>query len=182
MVLRAKHSIRRTLRAVRQIAVLAIGTMLVAVAGCRDATTQAPGVGIPKLLKVELVEGQSVPYRMYFFPRGGSELIDSAILKPEVGPNAQATTNGKVRMADVRVFRGLLQSGAFAETHRDSSTVLLERKGDLLLITRSYQFPGKVRVDTGRFASGKMVVVVNEWEWLEFPPDLTRAIQFVYKY
>ncbi|MEP6763302.1 MAG: hypothetical protein ABJB66_03275 [Gemmatimonadaceae bacterium] len=157
---------------------------IVALAGaCRDTPTEAPNVAVPQRFNIELVEGQSVPYRRFYFLRGGGqEFLDSAFLKLEIGPKAQLMTNGQTRMADVRYFRDVYADGSFAGSRTDSSTVLLERKGDQLIITRSYQFPFYVKVDTGQFAKGKMVVTVHEWEWLELNLGEPYTLQFVYLY
>ncbi len=174
---RARHTAKRF------IGITFVGTAIATAGACRAAPTEVVNSAVPERFKIELVEGQSVPYRRFFFLHGsGQEFVDSAFLKPEVGPKAQFMSEGKTRMADVRYFRDVYADGSFAGSHTDSSTVLLERKGDLLLITRSYQFAWATKVDTGQFSSGKMVVVVHEWEWLELNLGDPYTVQFVYLY
>lgn len=127
----------------------------------------------------------ALPAYAYTLPLGGTVWLKSAELKsvepgrsidPRLfedrsggngsGGGGRDSTTASARMADVRVFEE--RSGGantpIVQTRRDSSGVIVERHGDLLLIKREHPDPLRAVVDTGEYSAGYMVVTVREWE------------------
>jgi hypothetical protein len=49
-------------------------------------------------------------------------------------------------------------------THTDSSSVTVERRGDLILVRREHPDPARTVVDTGTVTDGRLLISVREWE------------------
>ena len=157
--------------------------VLVAMAGaCGGAPPLGPDALRPDTFQLIGVGANPLPTLAYTTAFGGSVWLESAQLKsvepgrtidPRIfedrsgnGPSGGGTrdsTTVSARMADVRVFQE--RSGAtIVATRRDSSGVIVERRGDLLLVRREHPDPSRQRVDTGRFDAGALVLPVRTWE------------------
>lgn len=157
---------------------------LVTVMACGADSTSSPDALRPEALELIGVAGNPLPY-LVSRSLGGSTWIRSASLKSieparAVDPRLLQDRSGSgsssgasrdsaaltARMADVRVFEERDLGNKVINLRTDSSGVIVERRGDLLFITREHPDPARTVVDTGRFSAGYMVVNIREWERL----------------
>ncbi|MDQ6612152.1 MAG: hypothetical protein M3Y64_06940 [Gemmatimonadota bacterium] len=141
---------------------LILSAAVVALAGCKDsATAPKPVTSIFPLL---LVDGAAPPRAVMNFPFGGTLWLDSAKLKPEVPATAAIAGQAGTRYADIRDIHERTTTGVVVNFRHDSSSVLLLRRGDTMFITRIHVVASANTVDTGLVASGRLTVLVHEWD------------------
>ncbi|MEP6778793.1 MAG: hypothetical protein ABJC26_02810 [Gemmatimonadaceae bacterium] len=168
-------------------------------ASCAGTPTGGPDALPPESFELSLVNSQTPPYKAYNLALAGSVWIRSARIKSIVagrtidprifddrsgngtsGGNSRDSTTAAAEVSDIREFdehAGSTISSTIVGTHTDTSSATIERRGDLLIITRSAPIPSRVVVDTAQFIDGKLVVTVHEWE--RFGVNVTNT-QFIY--
>ena len=158
----------------------AFGGAIVA-ASCGGGAIAGPDALRPETFEATLVNGQSLPIQAYPLLFGGSVWITGARLKSIVagrtvdprifddrsgngatGGGSRDSTTASAQMADIRDFED--RGGATLGHRTDTSSVNVERRGDLLIITRTGVTAAQFVVDTGHFVDGKLTVIVHEWE------------------
>ena len=164
---------------------LIIGGVGVAVS-CAGTPTSGPDALPPESFELSLVNSQSTPFKAYDLTLGGSVWIRAGRLKSIVagrsidprifddrsgngtsGGSSRDSTTAAALVADIREFdehSGSTAASPIVGTHTDTSSATIERRGDLLIITRDAPVAARVVVDTARFVDGKLVVNVHEWE------------------
>ena len=145
---------------------------------CGGGPFGGPDALRPETFEATLVNGQTLPVRAYQLPFGAWVSITSARLKSIVagrtvdprifddrsgngttGGGSRDSATASAQMADIRAF----DEGGVGQ-HTDTSSVNVERRGDLLILTRTGAVAVQTVVDTAHFVEGKLVVIVHEWE------------------
>ena len=157
----------------RSMALLA-ATAFVAVcmSSCGAGVPVGPDALQPESFELSLVEGQTLPVIAYHTSTGIPIWIASGRIKATVAGrtieprsfenrSGQGTSGGSSRdsttaaaiVSDIRGFHEGDRSGTIG-THTDTSTATIERRGDLLIITRDGPIPRLIAIDTAQFRTG----------------------------
>ncbi|MEP6778792.1 MAG: hypothetical protein ABJC26_02805 [Gemmatimonadaceae bacterium] len=154
----------------------------VCVSSCGAGAPVGPDALPPESFELSLVDGQTLPAIAYHTSTGIPIWIASGRIKatvagrtidPRIFENrsGQGTSGGSSRdsttaaaiVSDIRVFYEGDRSGTTG-THTDTSNATIERRGDLLIITRDGPIPRLIMTDTAQIIDGKLVFTAHEWE------------------
>ena len=174
---------------------LALFASVLTAGACGGGAPAGPDPLKPQVLQLYLVNNQALPYQAYALPFGGTVWITSARLESAEGGRAidprifedrsgngqsgggsRDSTTAAAKMLDVRDFED--RNGTTVVRRRtDTSPVSVERRGDLLIITRTHPDPARQFVDTGFVVGGAIRVRVREWERFQMNAN---NVQFFY--
>lgn len=169
-------------RSARFRSVLLGAAAVLAASSCGGGAPVGPDALRPEILLLYQVNGAPLPVKAYDLAFGGSVWVSGARLEPaeagrgidprifedrsgngSSGGSTRDSTTAAARMLDVRDFEE--RAGTTVVNRRtDTSPVTVERRGDLILITREHPDPTRTTVDTGFFVGGSIQVRVREWE------------------
>lgn len=155
---------------------------LLAMNGCGGDPPVGPDALRPEILLLAKINDAPLPVKAYDTGFGGSVWVAGARLEPaevgrtidprifedrsgngQSGGSTRDSTTAAAKMLDVREFEE--RQGTQVVTRRtDTSPVTVERRGDLILITREHPDPARTIVDTGYFVGGTIQVRIREWE------------------
>ncbi|MDQ6611804.1 MAG: hypothetical protein M3Y64_05180 [Gemmatimonadota bacterium] len=171
-------------------AIAAVASCALVVA-CGAGAPLAPDALKPETFELSLVNGQTPPIFAYRLTLSGEVWIKSARLKSIVagrsidprifedrngngktGGSSRDSTTAAAIVADIREFEERTSGGGtVVGMHTDTSAATIERRGDLLIITRDGPIARLVVVDTAHFVDGKLVFTAHEWERFGTPAN-----------
>ena len=179
-------------------AVLAAAVALVA-ASCGSGEIIRPDALRPEIFELELVESQTLPVFAYKTETMGGQVwvlaarivsvepgrtIDPRIFDDRSGNganggNSRDSTTASARMAEIRTFQDREPNGVTINgAHVDSTPLIVERRGDLIIFRKDHPDPARVRVDTAQIVNGMLIRKLREWEPFHESP---RLLTFQYR-
>jgi hypothetical protein len=176
---------------------LTIGAALVA-GSCGSGELIRPDALRPEIFELTLIDNQTLPVFAYKTETVGGQVwmlaarivsvepgrtVDPRIFDDRSGNganggNSRDSTTASARMADIRTFQEREPNGITINgTRVDSTPIIVERRGDLIIFRKDHPDPARVRVDTAQVVDGKLLRKVREWEQFHESP---RPVTFQY--